>query len=216
MVVKKMPYCPKCGIELPKEKGARFCPNCGSPIPRSLLIEKRKISWINVVKERIPVFLVTFMLCLAATAIGTLARVDRSEATRIFHEIEEQTESIKKYGFHLIFTHNLRIMLVMFVPAFGPLWGFTALYNTGRILAAFSMLYGINPLIIFLSLLPYPFVIMEYTSYALAISESLMLTRSIIKRDFKNGVIVALVVMAVCIIALILAAIAEWFYISAA
>jgi hypothetical protein len=43
-----------------------------------------------------------------------------------------------------------------------------------------------------------------------------MLTRSIIKRDFKNGIIVALIVMAICMAALFLAAIIEWFYISAA
>ena len=212
----KMPYCPRCGIKLPEEKGARFCPNCGSPIPRSLLAEKRKISRTNVVRERIPVFLIIFMLCLAATAIGALARVDRSEATRIFREIEEQTESVKNTGFQSIFTNNLRIMVVMFIPIFGPVWGFIVLYNTGRVLAVFSMFYGIDPSIIFLSLLLYPFAIMEYVSYALAISESLMLTRSIIKRDFKNGVIVALIVMAICIIALFLAAIIEWFYISAA
>ena len=211
-----MPYCPKCGVKLPEEKGARFCPNCGSPIPRSLFVEKRKISWTNIARERIPVFLVTFMLCLAATAIGTLARVDRSEATRIFREVEEQTESVKNSGFQLIFTNNLRIMLMMFIPVFGPIWGFIVLYNTGRLLAVFSMFHGINPLLIFLSLLPYPFAIMEYVSYALAISESLMLTRSIIKRDFKNGIIVALIVMVICMAALFLAAIIEWFYISAA
>lgn len=214
-LVKKMPYCPNCGIRLPEKKDAKFCPNCGVPIPRDLLPEKRKIIRTNI-ESRAIVFLIVFMLCIAATTIGTLTKVDPVEAAEMFQEMKGQIEIVKSGGAQAIFSHNLRIMLLMFVPVIGPFFGFLSLYLTGRFLAAFSTLLGANPTLLFLSLFRYPFAVMEYVSYALAISESLILVQSMVKHDFKNEIIVTLIMVVVCTAILFFAALIEWFYISIA
>jgi len=210
-----MPYCPNCGTRLPEEKDAKFCPNCGVRVPRDLLIEKRKIIRATI-ESRAIVFLVVFMLCIVATIIGTLTKVDPAEAAGMFQEMKGQIETVESGGVQAIFSHNLRIMLVMFVPVIGPFFGFLSLYVTGRFLAAFSAFLGVNPTILFLSSLQYPFTVMEYVSYALAISESLILIQSMIKHNFKNEVIITLLMIIVCAAILFFAAVIEWFYISMA
>ncbi len=43
-----MPYCGKCGTELPK--GARYCPSCGTPVGK-VVTEELSVSADNLVKK---------------------------------------------------------------------------------------------------------------------------------------------------------------------
>ena len=203
-----MPYCPHCGMKIPEEKDAKFCPNCGASIPRRK-IEKRRIALIGTLQDRMIVFLIVFMLCIIVTVIGTLVGVKPSEAQDIIREMNKVENAVKVIGAQLIFGNNLMYTLVMFVPVAGPGFGFYVLYNTGRILAAYGTISGVNPVFAFLFLFAFPFTWMEYISYTLAISESLWMTYALIKRNFKNELITMSIIIVICNVLLLLGALIE-------
>ncbi len=203
-----MPYCPRCGIKLPEEKGIRFCPNCGATIPHSI-IKTRKIAWTGTLQQRIMVFLVVFLLCIAATVTGALVKIDPSDAENIIQEMRDIEKVTKIAGIQVIFGNNLMHTLIMFIPVFGPGWGFYVLFSTGRVFAAVSAITNINTLLTLLSLFTFPFTWMEYISYAIAISESLWITYAIIKRNFRNELTVIFTAIVLCTILLLLGALIE-------
>jgi len=201
-----MSYCPRCGAKIP-EKDAKFCPNCGAVILHRKI--KRRIFSIGTLQDRIIVFLIVFLLCVLATAIGVLVRVERSEAQNIVQEMNKIENAVEVVGVQLIFGNNLMYALAMFIPIVGPGFGFYVLYNTGRILAAYSAISKINPLFTFLFLFSLPFTWMEYISYTLAISESIWMTYAIIKRNFKNELMTMSIIIVICNILLLFGALIE-------
>lgn len=203
-----MPYCPVCGTKLPEEKGARFCPNCGAPTRDTL--RRMEPAWSCTLQTRTIIFLVTLLLCFTATVFGALAEVDPLEASNIKREMDTLEAAIKTVGVQVIFGNNFMHTLVMFVPIVGPGWGFFVLYNTGRVFAAIATTMKMNPIILLSLTLLYPFAWMEYISYALAISESFILAYSIAKHGFKNELRTMSVILAICSIILLLAAIIEF------
>ena len=128
---------------------------------------------------RILVFFVFVALFTVVYAIGTESTVTEDEAAEIlayFEGIIEEVDAI------LIFTHNLTIALVMFIPGFGMVWGFFSAWTTGFAFAALEFskpeLGDVSPLAVFLT----PFGMMELTAYAIAMSRSFLLIQQIIKR----------------------------------
>jgi len=199
--VKNVSYCPKCGIKLPKEEGIKFCPNCGSLI---------HLAWSCSLRTRVIVFLAVLFLCFISTILGTLARVNLTEALRIERDVENLRTAIRVVGVQVIFGNNFMYTMIMFVPVIGPGWGFFILYNTGRVIAAIAAINRVNPIFLLSLLFLQMHAWMEYVSYSLAISESLILTYSIIKRSFKNELKNMSVILTICSIILLLAAIIEF------
>lgn len=199
-----MARCLRCGERLPKEKDIKFCPNCGAPIPA--LAARPEI--------RAAVFMVLLILCIFATAIGASTKIEFEEARRLSRELNNLRDAAKTIGLQVIFGNNFMHALIMFIPIAGPCWGFYVLYNTGRFIAALSIIEGINPTLTMLSLFFFPFTWMEYISYALAISESLFLTYSIVKRDFKREFTVTSRFIVLCAVVLLIAAFVEFSIIS--
>ena len=207
-LVRAVPYCPYCGTKIPEEEDARFCPNCGASIPRRE-IGKRKMVLIGTLQDRMIVFLIVFVLCIIATVIGALARVEPPEAQNMVQEMDKIRNIAKVAGVQLIFGNNLMYTLVMFVPVVGPGFGFYVLYNTGRILAAYGAISKVNPVLTFLFLFALPFTWMEYISYTLAISESIWMTYAIIKRNLRNELTTMSIIIVICNILLLLGALIE-------
>jgi len=181
-----MPYCVKCGMKLPEDEEARFCPNCGAPIRevyrRVKAEEIRPISGL----KRLFLFSAILFLCLFVTSAGALSSVNITEAKMIVKDFNEIEEIIKKVGVRLIFGNNLMYCLIMFIPFIGPISGFYVLYSTGRILAAIGRTVGANPLILFMSIMIFPHAWLEYISYSLAITESILLSIYVVKYRFRG------------------------------
>ena len=212
-----MPYCTKCGMKLPEDEEARFCPNCGAPIREVYRrIEAEEIRPISGLKRSL-LFFAVLLLCLIVTSAGALSNVNITEAKTIVKDFNEMEEIIKKVGVRLIFGNNLMYCLVMFIPFIGPISGFYVLYSTGKVLAAISQTVGANPLILFMSIMIFPHAWLEYISYSLAITESILLSIYIVKYKFRGVRAEAMNVakyIAVCSILLLLGAVIEMALIS--
>jgi hypothetical protein len=66
----------------------------------------------------------------------------------------------------------------MFIPVFGWIFGFIALYNTGVVIAAQSMTsaaHGVSPLLLFFTLFLFPFTWLEFISYSVGFAEGFWL-----------------------------------------
>jgi hypothetical protein len=196
-------------MRLPEDEDARFCPNCGASISRIMKPRAAKIHWTGSLKSRSLVFLVIFILCISITLIGASARIERSEADRIMKETNELENAIKSAGVQIIFGNNFIHTLIMFIPVVGPCWGTYVLYNTGRVFAAYSLIYNMDPATLFSTVFILPFAWMEYLSYTLAISESLWVAYAALKRNFRNEIIIASFTIVICSVILLLAALIE-------
>lgn len=160
------------------------------------------------------IFVEILVLCILVTLAGTFSRMEMEEARKLSQEINNLKECVKKVGFRLIFGNNFMHALIMFVPIAGPFWGFFTLYSTGRIIAALGMVNGISPALLAFTLFLFPFTWMEYFSYALAISESLILAYSVVKRNFRREFDTASKLFVLCSVTLLIAAIIEFYMIS--
>lgn len=199
-----MVRCPRCGSEISEERSARFCPNCGSPLSKSMVS----------LSTRAIVLVTALILCISATLAGTFARVDMEEAQELKREVDKLINCTKSTGFQAIFGRNFMHTLIMFTPVAGPFWGFFALYNTGRVIAALSMTNGVSPVQLMLAFFLLPFTWMEYISYALAISESIILAYSMLKRNLREESSTAFKLLALCAVILLVAAVIEFAMIS--
>lgn len=206
-----MAYCPKCGSRLPAEEDAKFCPNCGELLPSRAA--KKSLLGVVSLEKRILILLATFALCVLVTALGAVSRVSPEEAQEMNRILNEMRESFEVLGPLAIFSSNFINALIMFIPIIGSARGLIVLYTTGRFIAGFGLLGGVNPLLLFIALFAFPFTWMEYVSYSLAISESIILTYSIIKRKLKREIRTTLITIAICAAVLLLAAWIESFFV---
>jgi len=187
-----MSYCTRCGIKLPEDEEVRFCPNCGAPVffkaQRRIEDKKEARRPLQVAsrKSRLLTFLFALFLCVAVTSAGALSKIDNSEAQIIIEDFEKIEKMLQTAGVQLIFGNNMMYCLVMFIPFVGPISGFYVLYSTGKVLAALSSILGTDPMLLFLSLLIYPHAWLEYASYSLAVSESMLLSFYALKYRFKG------------------------------
>ncbi|MEM1606572.1 MAG: hypothetical protein QXT30_01020 [Candidatus Bathyarchaeia archaeon] len=193
---------------MPEERNIRFCPNCGALIHS--ILRRVEAAWSCTLQTRTIVFLATLFLCFTATIFGALTEIDLKEASDMRREMDALEGAIKVAGVQVIFGNNFMHTMAMFIPIVGPGWGFFVLYNTGRFFAATATLMRINPLILLLLTFLHPFAWMEYVSYALAISESFILAYSIAKRGFKSELKTMSIMLTICSVILLLAAIIEY------
>jgi uncharacterized membrane protein SpoIIM required for sporulation len=154
---------------------------------------------------------------LGSYSIGAAVPMSDEEAKEIREQFAEQIEGIDEYG---IFLNNVRIALLMFIPAFGAGFGIVAGFATGTVFAAIAnsepQLAGVPPLMILIT----PFGIMEVFTYGLAISRSAMLIVRIAKdkpwregnrRPFLEGSLVpAFIELGIVAVVLFAAAVIEW------
>ena len=159
-------------------------------------------------RARVLVLILAFLISLAITLAGTLSSMSLSEA----QGIQEEFERMAPYMMNVlaIFRNNLMYALIMFIPVLGPLSAFYVLYSTGRFIAAFAMVGGENPVALFILTFFFPHAWIEYTAYALAMSQSLWLTLRIAqRRSFKAEVKNTCMSIAACAALLLLGAVVE-------
>lgn len=213
-----MPYCTRCGSELPRDEEARFCPNCGAPIPfkaRGYVKRREEVREqprFASRRNRLLAFSVALFLCVAVTSAGALSKIDSSEAQLIVEDFKDMEEMLQRVGVQLIFGNNMMYCLIMFIPFVGPISGFYVLYSTGKVLAALGYVLGADPLLLFLNLLIYPHAWLEYAAYSIAISESTWLSFYALKyrlRGIRGEIINAAKYISICTVLLLVGAFVE-------
>jgi hypothetical protein len=146
-------------------------------------------------------FLITY-------SIGAAVSMSEEEAEMLMREFSKQIEGIDQNG---IFLNNVRITLIMFVPAVGSAFGAFSGFATGSIFSALAsqspMLGEVSPLAILIT----PFGIMEVFVYGLAMSRSVMLIYYLLKRmPWRKYTIPTLIELGIATGVLFVAAVIEW------
>lgn len=115
---------------------------------------------------------------LAAYSAGAAIPMTPSDAKEVIDTFMKQIGNIDAFG---IFENNVKIALLMFVPAVGAGMGIFTGVGTGSVFSAFAVgnpqLGGISPLVILIT----PFGIMEVFCYGLAMSRSTLLAITLYK-----------------------------------
>jgi hypothetical protein len=125
--------------------------------------------------KRIITIAIFFILGIIATSVGAMQTLTQQEATDINNELDQLRSNVTV---QYIFGNNLFICLLMFIPVFGWIFGFIALYNTGVVIAAQSMTsaaHGVSPLLLFFTLFLFPFTWLEFISYSVGFAEGFWL-----------------------------------------
>ena len=136
----------------------------------------------RMTKKRRFGFVLIFVLLFSITfQVGTLFEVSEEDAQLLLDQFEEIAKDIDGFG---IFTHNLMINGLMFIPGFGVVWGMITSFQTGLAFSAFAsvepMLENFPPLaLLFLT----PFGLMEVFAYGIAMSRSYLIVKKLVKRD---------------------------------
>ena len=162
--------------------------------------------------KRIITIIILFTFSLIATIAGILTPLSNEDAQSLNQELEQVRESVTV---QYIFFNNFLICLAMFIPFFGPILGFYAFYNTGVYVAASSITLGAHPIIGFLSLLILPVFWLEFLAYSIALAESVWLVMKAIQGKLRSELPKTGILIAMCAVILITAAIVEMILISA-
>jgi len=109
------------------------------------------------------------------------------EANQIATEVENSAATTTWTD---IFLNNFLLTLVTFIPVFGILFAVFVQFNTGFAFGALAQHYHVNNLQITLLTLVTPVGILEYSSYILALAESIMLIYSIYKKELKKRLVI--------------------------
>lgn len=163
--------------------------------------------------KRILTILMFFLLSIAVTAAGVSAPLTKEKASKISEEMEELQDYVLTAdvfrSLTMIFGNNFVLCLSFFIPFVGPIFGFHVLYNTGVAIAAQSIIEGVDPHLIFLSMFILPFSWLEFLSYSTAFAESAWLTWGIIKRGWRRELVNMCIMISLCAVILLIAALIE-------
>jgi len=163
--------------------------------------------------KRVLTVMLFLLLSIGVTATGVSAPLSREEASKMneeFKEVQDYVLTADMFrGVTLIFGNNFVLCLSFFAPVVGVLFGFYVLYSTGVIIAAQSIVEGVNPYMAFTLLFIMPFAWLEFSAYSIAFAENVWLTWQIIKRDWRRELVNACVMVSLCALVLLAAAFIE-------
>jgi hypothetical protein len=161
------------------------------------------------VRSRLVIAAIFLVIALAATAIGTVAlQLDRAEAEELADELQEQFDRINDPVF--IFGNNFALTLGMFVPVFGPVWGFFVLFQTGTVIAILGIAEGAPPLLLLLALMVTPIFWLEFGVYAVAMAQSTVLLLQVWRHNGKKEATRTCILITACALVLLASALIEW------
>jgi uncharacterized membrane protein SpoIIM required for sporulation len=174
-------------------------------------MESQKISWLDF--RRRGVWIVAFfIISVAIMWIGSQVPVGSTDAQSTYNELENEV----KYTATLpgIFGNNFFQCLILFTPFIGPLYGVLVFFNTGFVIAVIAAVRSANPTMLFVTLFLFPHTWLEFFAYSLALSQSAFLAIAIIKGRFRQEAVRTCVIITICALVLLLAAVAEVILIS--
>lgn len=143
--------------------------------------------------------------------LGAYTKLDSTSALKLRQEFIQKIVKLNYLG---IFTNNLTISLIMFIPGIGILFGLFSGYSTGLVFSAIIQTSHNQNQISALLVLLTPFGIMEMFCYGLAISRSSLLLISLIKKhNILKQLKFILIEIAIVVGILFFAALIEWYFI---
>ncbi len=158
-------------------------------------------------KKRLFFFFMAMFLFLGLFQLGFSIELDKSFSEELSKNFKNQIQGIDEVG---IFSNNIKIALVMFIPIIGIVIGSFSAFSTGLIFNSIVNLSNANfanPLIVFLT----PFGILELISYGLAISRGgIFLFEILKKRISKKSILYLFVEIGLVCIMLFIGAVIEW------
>jgi hypothetical protein len=131
---------------------------------------------VTAVNARWKWWLIFLALIFLVTFIGVLQPMSKAQAQAIVDMYQGEqpsnwnTSYLARVSF--IFTNNVFITVLMYIPLIGIGIGLYLMYNSGIALAAASIVQGIPPVGGFATLLIIPVAWAEFLAYAMAMSES--------------------------------------------
>lgn len=174
---------------------ANYCANCGLPLQitqqqtQPAGAARRVLSWRNVlaafssgrVKLMVAVFLIEIALFFVFSGIPmSSAEYQAITSSSGYKQLDSiRAESFLARGLS-IFENNYLLASIELVPLFGPALFVYVTYSTSRVLDAVG--YGIPGPLLVLQILFYPHSWLELPAYAVAVTQSLLLTYAAIKR----------------------------------
>lgn len=169
--------------------------------------------------RRILTIVTFFFLSVIITVSGVLTPLTEQEIDNLGEELEETYTFIKSLSENLsefqqisfIFGNNLMICLVGFAPIIGPVFEGYVLYSTGVSITAYAAYKHVqtSPVLLLFSLFLFPFTWLEFLAYSTAIAESFWLTWRIIQRKGRREIKNSCILISICAVMLLVAAIIE-------
>jgi len=134
-------------------------------------------------KTRALIFLAVFIILSGIFVASSSVSLSATEAQQLNQGVQSISPTV--IG---IYTNNVQIALLEFIPVFGPGMGIYSSYNTGLALAgiAQSSGTGVTGPEFFLILLFTPIFWIEFACYSLAVEESIAVLVSFRNRDFRT------------------------------
>jgi len=165
--------------------------------------------------KRIMTVAAFFFLAIIITIAGILTPLSNEDINTLGEGLEATQENIQSLPelqqVSSIFGNNFMICLIGFVPIAGPIFEFYVLYSTGVVISAYVAYKSIqvSPLLLFLLLFIFPFTWLEFLAYSTAIAESFWLIWRIIQHKWKTEIKKACILISICAVMLLVAAIIE-------
>jgi len=156
-------------------------------------------------RKRIITILVFLLLWQVATVVGTLTPLSQKDANSINQEIDQERSVATVEN---IFTHNLAICLITFIPVGGPIFGFFSSYSTGYVMVAQSMSLGLPPLVVLFLYFLIPIYWLENISMSIGLAESVWLIRRATqgygKRELRNAAVLVATVTVILFVSAVI------------
>ena len=143
--------------------------------------------------------------------IGSSMPLSGEEVRQFMEQFEDLTKDLTALK---IFVNNFTIASLSFIPFIGAgIMGFV-IFQTGKFLGYISAQSGMHPALLILFSVMTVYGFMEFLGYGVAVSEGIILSYSIIKKNFRSEIRWLLISMGVSAALLLAAAALESFLIN--
>jgi hypothetical protein len=159
--------------------------------------------------------IIAFCIVMFSMMAGTFFPANPTEVEE-YQRLIVATTGDKNFSEILAYiaTNNFFVLLLMHIPGLGCVIGLLTIFSTGSILGGFSIMSGLNPVLVFFVNLVIPHSIPELFAFSVALATSAISMRLLLKKEFKAALMheTASLVFSGAILAL--AAVIEAFLIS--
>ena len=144
--------------------------------------------------KRILTVLILFIFSFTVMMISVSIPMSTEEINSGSRDLGQLQANVKNMSLlertRFIFSNNMLLCLIMFVPVVGLVFGIFVLYNTGVAIAAQSLANHLSPAFVLALLFIFPFTWLEFIAYSTAFSESYWFVRRLFQhrglRELKN------------------------------